>query len=336
MMERDPVEEHRRQQEDEEFWREKEEALAVARGDGPRPPQSTSSEPQSGGSSTFKAAALSSIRSAGKSLKRPPLESTPGIQPSGIPMPKGMGVAVAVVVAVAALGWAGMRFALSEDSKADAQSQLAMPELASATAAPLADPALPATLAASAQTVASDALTLIKSLLAEETASRETGDAALAEQLAALNARLDVMERRMSDVVGGLKANGYLKAEAELVGALKPEDFVAHPGSVKRAAAPSSDRPASTQAQASTSRRAARPAPAPTLPGQQLLSVDLWNGRPSVVMGNGNPASPEVKVLEPGDSINGITLLSVDMTSGRATFVNARNQTVTLQVAGQP
>lgn len=54
--------------------------------------------------------------------------------------------------------------------------------------------------------------------------------------------------------------------------------------------------------------------------GVALLSVDLWDGKPSVVVGTTDPAHPQVRVLKPGDSLSGVTLKQVDMSGQKATF----------------
>ncbi|MFC7410330.1 hypothetical protein [Hydrogenophaga atypica] len=54
--------------------------------------------------------------------------------------------------------------------------------------------------------------------------------------------------------------------------------------------------------------------------GVALLSVDLWDGKPSVVVGTTDPANPQVRVLKPGDSLSGVTLKQVDMSGQKATF----------------
>ena len=71
------------------------------------------------------------------------------------------------------------------------------------------------------------------------------------------------------------------------------------------------------------------PADAASAPDVQarLLSVDTWDGRPSVVVASGQ----QTRILQPGDSINGITLKHADPVSGRATFSTGTGQ-VTLDV----
>ncbi|SDE63202.1 hypothetical protein SAMN05192589_12329 [Paracidovorax valerianellae] len=84
---------------------------------------------------------------------------------------------------------------------------------------------------------------------------------------------------------------------------------------------------------------AAKPAAAvkpeePKIAGQ-LLSVDLWDGRPSIVVGTGETADQRVRVLQQGDSYNGITLKSIDVAPRRATFDVGQGRLVHLSVEGQ-
>ncbi|WP_231879655.1 hypothetical protein [Comamonas thiooxydans] len=76
---------------------------------------------------------------------------------------------------------------------------------------------------------------------------------------------------------------------------------------------------------------AAKPAAAPT--GAQLVSVDMWNGEPSVVVASGVPGDRSVRVLRPGDVVNGLSLKSADPVSRTATFVAPGSQGLTLSVS---
>lgn len=76
---------------------------------------------------------------------------------------------------------------------------------------------------------------------------------------------------------------------------------------------------------------AAKPAAAPT--GAQLVSVDMWNGEPSVVVASGVPGDRRVRVLRPGDVVNGLSLKSADPVSRTATFVAPGSQGLTLSVS---
>ena len=285
-MERDLVEEHRRQQEDEEFWREQQELATSKQGTAPRATQMPPSD---------------APRQDAPPLRRPATNSpaiSQGLVSDRSPMPKGVGVAVAVVLAMIALGWFGFRHFMPSSST-DVATVLPGPELSAVAPVSLAAPTMPATLPseAMAQSVAPS-----QAVLEQEMQARQAGDAALAEQLSALNARLDDMERRMGEVIGGLKAKGYLTADAVVDGPLRPEDFVSHPGSARRPPSTASARPAASGVHSAAGRVTNKPktAPAPAMT-HQLLSVDLWNGRPSVVIGNGDPSSPQARVLDHGD-----------------------------------
>ena len=109
---------------------------------------------------------------------------------------------------------------------------------------------------------------------------------------------------------------------------------------VQQVVRPTKRRPAVTAPMARSAARPAikaasvAPADAASAPDvqAQLLSVDTWDGRPSVVVASGQ----QTRVLQPGDSINGITLKHADPVSGRATFSTGTGQ-VTLDVdEGKP
>jgi hypothetical protein len=53
----------------------------------------------------------------------------------------------------------------------------------------------------------------------------------------------------------------------------------------------------------------------------QLLSVDMWNGRPSVVLGTTQAGDRRMRMLQPGESQAGIGLQSADVVGQKATFV---------------
>jgi hypothetical protein len=144
------------------------------------------------------------------------------------------------------------------------------------------------------------------------------------EQIA-LNARLDKLEARLNEVIEGLRAQGYIIGEAGANGgALPPSAF-----------APRQVAPPAVQKAALPVRKRRTPKPVvkalPPVTRQELLSVDMWGGKPSVVVGNGDPTNSRIKVLQPGDSFNGITLNSVDVGAQRATFTNGA-RSITLDV----
>ena len=104
--------------------------------------------------------------------------------------------------------------------------------------------------------------------------------------------------------------------------------------------APANARPAGQYPRAATAQAPTRPVaaapkttPAATPAAQgQLLAIDTWDGRPSVVVGTGMPGDQRVRVLQPGESFNGISLQSVDVQAGRATFLAAGGKPFTLQL----
>lgn len=73
-------------------------------------------------------------------------------------------------------------------------------------------------------------------------------------------------------------------------------------------------------------------APAPKLSGQ-LVSVDMWNGQPSVVVASGIAGDRRVRVLRPGDVINGLALRSADPVTQSATFAVPGSAGLTLYVS---
>lgn len=72
--------------------------------------------------------------------------------------------------------------------------------------------------------------------------------------------------------------------------------------------------------------------PTPAL-GGQLVSVDMWNGEASVVISSGLPGDRRVRVLRPGDVVNGMALRSADPVTRSATFVAPGSQGLTLYVS---
>lgn len=104
---------------------------------------------------------------------------------------------------------------------------------------------------------------------------------------------------------------------------------------VEPAARPSPARTAKTTASRPVKQaKAQAPAtkPAPVL-GGQLVSVDMWNGEASVVIASGLPGDRRVRVLRPGDVVNGMALRSADPVTRSATFVAPGSQGLTLYVS---
>ncbi|WP_127806718.1 hypothetical protein [Hydrogenophaga sp. NH-16] len=169
------------------------------------------------------------------------------------------------------------------------------------------------------------------------TAPAEAVPAAPAAQDPKLQEQLERLEKRLDQLVAGFKAQGYIKEGAGQDGAdLQVADFLPHPSILPPPAAPqpvvspAASRPAPRKP--AVRRPVAAVAPRPT---HQVLSVDMWDGRPSVVVGEvgGNPA--HVRVLSPGDSYQGVTLTSVDVAGQRATFSDGA-RSVSIAVERQP
>ncbi|MXN30193.1 hypothetical protein GRX31_16440 [Delftia sp. CH05] len=77
------------------------------------------------------------------------------------------------------------------------------------------------------------------------------------------------------------------------------------------------------------------PADKPAVPALsgQLIAVDMWNGEPSVVVASGIPGDRRMRVLRPGDVVNGMALKSADPVSRTATFVAPGSPGLTLSVS---
>ena len=115
-----------------------------------------------------------------------------------------------------------------------------------------------------------------------------------------------------------------VKELRELLTAKKPAASTASAAPVRRAQPrrPARPRPAAV---------AAAPAPAPKYNGQ-ILSVDMWGGKPSVVISTGDPNDKRVRILSPGESLNGITLKDANVQSRTATFEVGNGRTVQMGV----
>ena len=70
---------------------------------------------------------------------------------------------------------------------------------------------------------------------------------------------------------------------------------------------------------------------APTAYAQgELLAVDIWDGKPSAVVGTGVVGDRRVRVLQPGEQLHGISLVDADAQKGRATFATSSGSRFTL------
>lgn len=112
-------------------------------------------------------------------------------------------------------------------------------------------------------------------------------------------------------------------------------------GAPTSVAAPRSPVARSRRTPAANPTAQAKAAPAPTADTStnrnagQLLAVDVWGGVPSVVVGTGDPADPRIRVLRPGDTLNGVSLLRADPATGQATFGGGpANFTMTVKEGG--
>lgn len=67
----------------------------------------------------------------------------------------------------------------------------------------------------------------------------------------------------------------------------------------------------------------------------RLLSVDLWDGKPSVVVATDEPGDTRTRILQPGDTLNGITLREASVAGRSASFDVGDGKLVRLGVEGQ-
>lgn len=97
-------------------------------------------------------------------------------------------------------------------------------------------------------------------------------------------------------------------------------------------------RSAPVQSRAAPKRKAPRKAaPAKAAPtyNARLLSVDLWDGKPSVVVATDEPGDTRTRVMQPGDTLNGITLREASVTGRSASFDVGNGKLVRLGVESQ-
>lgn len=67
----------------------------------------------------------------------------------------------------------------------------------------------------------------------------------------------------------------------------------------------------------------------------QVLSVDLWDGKPSVVVVTGDPVDKRTVVMQPGDSLNGISLREASVQDRSASFDVGGGKLLTLNVGDE-
>ncbi|ATG92744.1 hypothetical protein FRC75_07795 [Paracidovorax citrulli] len=124
-------------------------------------------------------------------------------------------------------------------------------------------------------------------------------------------------------------------APAPVVATASPTRAVAQPRPATQRAARASTRAAAARpavAEAPQSPATAQAKPAVPL-GGQLVAVDMWNGEPSVVVASGLAGDRRLRVLRPGDVVNGLALKSADPVSKSATFAAPGSAGLTLYVS---
>ncbi|QCP80944.1 hypothetical protein D0C27_03170 [Alcaligenes faecalis] len=77
--------------------------------------------------------------------------------------------------------------------------------------------------------------------------------------------------------------------------------------------------------------RRAKAAPKPSV---RLVSVDMWDGKPSVVVASTRASDNQTLVMRPGDTVNGVTLQSASASERSASFL-VNGKTTKLTVEGQ-
>ncbi|QXX79120.1 hypothetical protein HC956_08880 [Alcaligenes faecalis] len=78
----------------------------------------------------------------------------------------------------------------------------------------------------------------------------------------------------------------------------------------------------------------ARRAKAAPKPSVRLVSVDMWDGKPSVVVASTHAGDNQSLVMRPGDTVNGVTLQSASASERSASFL-VNGKTTKLTVEGQ-
>lgn len=176
---------------------------------------------------------------------------------------------------------------------------------------------------------------------AKSPSSEATTTAELQEQLRTTQALVAALTKQLADLQ---KAQDVRAPARPAVETAAPAPVVATASPTRAVTQP---RPATQRAaRASTRATAARPAVAeapqspttvqakPAVPlGGQLVAVDMWNGEPSVVVASGLAGDRRLRVLRPGDVVNGLALKSADPVSKSATFAAPGSAGLTLYVS---
>lgn len=171
--------------------------------------------------------------------------------------------------------------------------------------------------------------------------SEATTTAELQEQLRTTQALVATLTKQLADLQ---KAQDVRAPARPAVEAAAPAPVVATASPVRTVAQPrpATPRAARVSARAAAARTAVAEAPQspatgqakPVVPlGGQLVAVDMWNGEPSVVVASGLAGDRRLRVLRPGDVVNGLALKSADPVSKSATFAAPGSAGLTLYVS---
>lgn len=184
----------------------------------------------------------------------------------------------------------------------------------------------------------------LKSLPAEAVTTAD-----LQEQLRTTQALVAALTKQLADLQKAQDARVPARPAAQAV--VTPPSPVAAPQAVAATTPPprpvAQPRPSTPRApraggRAPAARTAVAAAPQqpatvqakPAAPlGGQLVAVDMWNGEPSVVVASGLPGDRRLRVLRPGDVVNGLALKSADPVSKSATFAAPGSAGLTLYVS---
>lgn len=298
----DDLQEHQRRQDEDEFWEDKQRDATRPRHLRPRDLSTPNNDAPVAMTSRPVQEDLRNEATAHHSVDAPVFRESVAQQPARKKSSMGMLLILALLV-LGALAYQGYRIWQKRNTTAtETGGEQSAAALAPALPPVLGAAPLPATVGAPIQVVA------------------PVEPAGPTPEQIELNARLDRMEARMTEVIEGLRAQGYIIGDAGANGAPLPTTAFAPRQVIPTApviATPVRRVPVRRFNPATPVAKAQ-----PAVTRQQLLSVDMWDGRPSVVVGNGDAKNPQVKVLQQGDTFNGITLNTVDVAGQRATFTD--------------
>ncbi|ABM33335.1 hypothetical protein Aave_2767 [Paracidovorax citrulli AAC00-1] len=176
---------------------------------------------------------------------------------------------------------------------------------------------------------------------AKSPSSEATTTAELQEQLRTTQALVAALTKQLADLQKAQDGHAPARpaveaaAPAPVVATASPTRAVAQPRPATQRAARASTRAAAARpavAEAPQSPATAQAKPAVPL-GGQLVAVDMWNGEPSVVVASGLAGDRRLRVLRPGDVVNGLALKSADPVSKSATFAAPGSAGLTLYVS---